>query len=38
MKKHENFANNFLLSYIEGDEAGASNSLVDAAKIRRCLG
>ena len=37
-KKHENFINNFLLSYIEGDEAGVSNSLVDAAKIRRCLG
>ncbi|MCX8183421.1 MAG: phosphoenolpyruvate carboxylase, partial [Crenarchaeota archaeon] len=37
-KKHENFINNFLLSYIEGDEAGASTYLVEAAKIRRCLG
>lgn len=37
-KKHENFVNNFLLSYIEGDDAGASASLVEAAKIRRCLG
>ncbi|MCS7138670.1 MAG: phosphoenolpyruvate carboxylase [Crenarchaeota archaeon] len=37
-KKHENFVNNFLLSYIEGDKEGASSSLVEAAIIRRCLG
>ncbi|MEM2087384.1 MAG: phosphoenolpyruvate carboxylase [Thermoproteota archaeon] len=37
-RKHENFINNFLLSYIEGDENAASTSLVEAAKIRRCLG
>jgi len=37
-KKHENFANNFLISYMEGDKDGASTSLIEAAKIRRCLG
>ncbi len=37
-RKHENFANNFLISYIEGDEVGASTSLIEAAKVRRCLG
>jgi phosphoenolpyruvate carboxylase len=37
-KKHENFANNFLISYIDGDNVSASISLIEAAKIRRCLG
>lgn len=37
-RKHENFVNNFLISYIEGDEVGASTSLLEAAKIRKCLG
>jgi phosphoenolpyruvate carboxylase len=37
-KKHENFVNNFLLSYIDGNNIGASISLIEAAKIRRCLG
>jgi len=37
-KKHENFANNFLISYIDDDKVGASTSLIEAAKIRRCLG
>lgn len=37
-KKHENFANNFLISYIEGDKTGASASLLEAAKTRRFLG
>ncbi|MCS7114738.1 MAG: phosphoenolpyruvate carboxylase [Nitrososphaerota archaeon] len=37
-RKHENFANNFLISYIEGDKAGASASLLEAAKTRKCLG
>lgn len=36
--KHENFANNFLISYIEGDNASALTSLLEAAKTRRCLG
>jgi hypothetical protein len=38
MRKHENFVNNFLLSYMDGDNTGAYNSLVEAAKLRRCLG
>jgi len=37
-RRHENFVNNFLISYIDGDKAGASASLIEAAKIRRCLG
>lgn len=37
-RKHENFANNFLISYIEGDKAGASAFLLEAAKTRKCLG
>jgi len=37
-KKHENFANNFIISYIDGDKVGTSTSLIEAAKIRRCLG
>ncbi|MCX8171122.1 MAG: phosphoenolpyruvate carboxylase, partial [Candidatus Bathyarchaeota archaeon] len=37
-RKHENFVNNFLISYIEGDAASASSSLLEAAKIRRSLG
>jgi len=37
-KKHENFANNFLISYIDGDKVGTSTSLIEAARIRRCLG
>ncbi|MBC7112767.1 MAG: phosphoenolpyruvate carboxylase [Candidatus Methanomethyliales bacterium] len=36
--KHENFANNFLISYLEGDHVAASTSLLEAAKTRRCLG
>jgi phosphoenolpyruvate carboxylase len=37
-RKHENFANNFLISYMEDDKVGASAFLLEAAKIRRCLG
>ncbi|MEM4658126.1 MAG: phosphoenolpyruvate carboxylase [Candidatus Methanosuratincola sp.] len=36
--KHENFANNFLISFLEGDDVAASTSLLEAAKTRRCLG
>ncbi|MEM3366023.1 MAG: phosphoenolpyruvate carboxylase, partial [Candidatus Methanomethyliaceae archaeon] len=36
--KHENFANNFLISFLEGDNVAASTSLLEAAKTRRCLG
>ena len=37
-KRHENFANNFLIAYNEREEAEARKSLVEAAKLRRCLG
>jgi len=37
-KRHENFANNFLIAFMEGDDEEAKKSLVEAAKIRRCLG
>jgi len=37
-RKHENFTNNFLINYLEGEETEARNALIEAAKIRRCLG
>jgi len=37
-RKHENHVNNFLISFLEGDNVGASMSLLEAAKIRKCLG
>ena len=37
-KRHENFANNFLIAYMEREDEEAKKSLVEAAKIRRCLG
>ncbi|MDG6929196.1 MAG: phosphoenolpyruvate carboxylase [Nitrososphaerota archaeon] len=37
-KKHENFVNNFLISYLEGEEAEARAALMEAAELRRCLG
>jgi len=37
-RKHENFTNNFLISYLEGEDAEARKALVEAAKLRRCLG
>jgi phosphoenolpyruvate carboxylase len=37
-RKHENFTNNFLINYLEGEEAEARKALIEAAKIRRCLG
>ncbi|MDR2707958.1 MAG: phosphoenolpyruvate carboxylase [Nitrososphaerota archaeon] len=37
-RKHENFTNNFLINYLEGEETEACKALVEAAKIRRCLG
>ncbi len=36
--KHENFANNFLISYLEGGDLSASASFLEAAKTRKCLG
>jgi phosphoenolpyruvate carboxylase len=37
-KRHENFTNNFLISYMEHDEQEAKKALIESAKIRRCLG
>ncbi len=38
-KRHENFTNNFLISFIErDDETEAKEDLIEAAKLRHCLG
>ncbi|HEX9262518.1 MAG TPA: phosphoenolpyruvate carboxylase, partial [Candidatus Bathyarchaeia archaeon] len=37
-KRHENFANNFLIAYMEREDDEARKSLIEAAKFRRCLG
>ena len=38
-KRHGNFTNNFLISYIERDNADeAQRDLIEAAKLRKCLG
>jgi len=38
-KRHENFTNNFLISFIERDnDEEARQDLIEAAKLRRCLG
>jgi phosphoenolpyruvate carboxylase len=37
-RKHENFANNFLISYIEREDAEAKSYFLEAAKLRRFLG
>ena len=37
-KRHENFANNFLIAYLEREDVEARKALVEAAKMRRCLG
>jgi phosphoenolpyruvate carboxylase len=37
-RRHENFTNNFLLSYIEREDEEAKKALVESAKLRRCLG
>jgi phosphoenolpyruvate carboxylase len=37
-KRHENFANNFLIAYIEREDDEARKALIEAAKLRRCLG
>ena len=37
-KRHENFANNFLIAYLEHDDEEAREAVVEAAKLRRCLG
>ncbi len=37
-RKHENFTNNFLISYLEREDDEAKKALVEAAKLRKCLG
>ena len=37
-KRHENFTNNFLIAYVEREDGEAKKALVEAAKLRRCLG
>lgn len=37
-RKHENFTNNFLISYLEHEDKEAGKALVEAAKLRKCLG
>jgi phosphoenolpyruvate carboxylase len=37
-RKHENFTNNFLISYLEREDEEAKKALVEAAKLRKCLG
>ena len=36
--KHENFTNNFLISYIENEDSKAKKAIAEAAKLRKCLG
>lgn len=37
-RKHENFTNNFLLSYMQNEDNEARVALVESAKLRKCLG
>ncbi|MEM2098348.1 MAG: phosphoenolpyruvate carboxylase [Candidatus Bathyarchaeia archaeon] len=37
-KRHENFVNNFMIAYIQHENTEAQQALVEAAKLRRCLG
>jgi phosphoenolpyruvate carboxylase len=37
-RKHENFTNNFLLCYLQKEEAEAKKALLESAKIRKSLG
>jgi phosphoenolpyruvate carboxylase len=37
-KKHENFSNNFLISYVEGEDAEARHAFNQAARLRHSLG
>jgi len=37
-KRHENFANNFLLAWLEGEDGEARKAFVESAKLRNCLG
>jgi phosphoenolpyruvate carboxylase len=37
-RKHENFTNNFILSYLQRDDTEAKKALLESAKLRKCLG
>jgi phosphoenolpyruvate carboxylase len=37
-RKHENFTNNFLLSYVQNEDNEARKALIESAKLRKCLG
>ncbi len=37
-RKYENMVNDFLIAFLEQDSQGAKKYLVEAAKIRKCLG
>jgi phosphoenolpyruvate carboxylase len=37
-RKHENFTNNFLLSFLQKQDAEAKTALAESAKLRKCLG
>jgi phosphoenolpyruvate carboxylase len=37
-KRHENFINNFLISYLEGEDPEARTAFMEAAHLRKCLG
>jgi phosphoenolpyruvate carboxylase len=37
-KKHENFINSFLISFLKNEDTEARTYLVEAAKLRKCLG
>jgi phosphoenolpyruvate carboxylase len=37
-RKHENFTNNFLLSYLQKQDPEAKTALTESAKLRKCLG
>lgn len=37
-RKHANFTNNFLLSYLQKEDVEAKKALLESAKIRKCLG
>ena len=37
-RKHENFTNNFLLSYLQNEDNEARKALIESAKARKCIG
>jgi phosphoenolpyruvate carboxylase len=37
-RRHENYVNNFIISYTDGDEDDARTAITEAAKARRCIG